>query len=364
MNLELTDEQQALRETVRRLLAQTAGDPAKAWAGLVELGAVGVLVPEAYGGAGLTMVEAGIVAEELGRALLRAPWLATAVAAPRALDRLGVARDKAAGLLAGIAAGSTIATVALFDHGEPARVDRRGADLVLTGEKEDVPDAGTATVLLALAEDDVGPGLFEVDVATSGVELIPQPGLDATRELFQVSFDAAPARRLATAPATAVQALVDDLFAAWAADALGAAESLVELAVAYAKVRTQFGRPIGSFQAVQHLCVDMHATVELARGGVLHALWAADAPRVRGEERHLAAVRAKAFAGQLAAAGDTAIQVFGGIGFTWEHDAHRHLRRLLDWSAFRGPPGPYLQELGAHLASTASTASTQGDDHG
>ena len=113
---------------------------------------------------------------------------------------------------------------------------------------------------------------------------------------------------------------------------------------------TQFDQPIGSFQAVQHLCVDMYETVELARSGVIHALWAADA--AEPAERHLAALRAKAFAGRLAAVGDTAIQVFGGIGFTWEHDAHLYLKRLLGWSAFLGAPDRYLEEVGAHLGSS------------
>jgi alkylation response protein AidB-like acyl-CoA dehydrogenase len=128
---------------------------------------------------------------------------------------------------------------------------------------------------------------------------------------------------------------------------LGAATTVMNMAVEYAKVRRQFDQPIGSFQAVQHLCVDMYETVELARSGVLHALWAADA--APPAERHLAAVRAKAFAGQLATVADTAIQVFGGIGYTWEHDAHLYLKRLLGWSTFLGGSDRYLQEVGRAL---------------
>jgi alkylation response protein AidB-like acyl-CoA dehydrogenase len=122
---------------------------------------------------------------------------------------------------------------------------------------------------------------------------------------------------------------------------------VMNLAVEYAKVRRQFDQPIGSFQAVQHLCVDMYETVELARSGVLHALWAADA--AQPAERHLAAVRAKAYAARLATVGDTAIQVFGGIGYTWEHDAHLYLKRLLGWSTFLGGSDRYLQEVGRAL---------------
>jgi alkylation response protein AidB-like acyl-CoA dehydrogenase len=145
-----------------------------------------------------------------------------------------------------------------------------------------------------------------------------------------------------------VQGLVDDVTVAYATDALGAAEAVMKLAIEYAKVRKQFDQPIGSFQAVQHLCVDMYETVELARSGVIHALWAADA--AEPAERHQAALRAKAFAGRLASVGDTAIQVFGGIGFTWEHDAHLYLKRLLGWSAFLGGTDSYLEQVGAGLA--------------
>ena len=137
---------------------------------------------------------------------------------------------------------------------------------------------------------------------------------------------------------------------AWAADALGAARAVLHLAVEYAKVRRQFGQPIGAFQAVQHLCVDMYETVELARSGVIHALWAADAGS--RAERHAAAMGTKAFAGRLAAVGDTAIQVFGGIGYTWEHDAHLYLKRLLSWSAFLDSSDRYLLQLGAQFTQS------------
>jgi alkylation response protein AidB-like acyl-CoA dehydrogenase len=151
----------------------------------------------------------------------------------------------------------------------------------------------------------------------------------------------------------AVEAFVDDVTVAWAADALGAARAVMDLAIEYAKVRRQFGQPIGAFQAVQHLCVDMYETVELARSGVIHALWAADA--ADRDERHLAAMRAKAFAGRLATVGDAAIQVFGGIGYTWEHDAHLYLKRLLSWNAFLGGPDRYLEQLGTQFAQAVLT---------
>lgn len=354
MNLELTDEQAALRDTTRRFLAEKApisghvrellDDPTgvdeAVWRGLADLGVTGLLVPEDHGGAGMTMVEAGVVAEELGAALHPGPWLSTAVAAARTLTRLPD-DDGAATILAGIADGTTIATVGFLEV-------RQGDDTVLRGVIAGLPDAAAADTLLVLAGDRASAGLFAVRTDSPGISVIPEPGIDQTRKRFRVTLEAAPAQRLAAAPPDAVAAIVDDMLIATAADALGAARAVMHLAIEYAKVRKQFGQAIGSFQAVQHLCVDMYETVELARSGVIHALWAAD--NAGAEERHLSALRAKAFAGRLATVGDTAIQVFGGIGYTWEHDAHLYLKRLLSWSGLFGGPDRYLTELGARLA--------------
>jgi alkylation response protein AidB-like acyl-CoA dehydrogenase len=362
MNLELTEEQVALRDTVRRYLAEKApisghvrallddprGTTDAVWRGLASLGATGLLVPEEYGGAGMTMVEAGIVAEELGAALHPGPWLSSAVAATRALTRLGV--DDGA-LFTGIADGTTIATVGplYFENISVAAVEQ-GTEVALKGEIAAVPDAATADVLLVFAEYRDAIGLFAVDKAANGISVTPERGIDQTRKQFRVALDDVAADRLATPSTDAVAAVVDDVLIAMAADALGAARAVMNLAVEYAKTRQQFGQAIGSFQAIQHLCVDMYETVELARSGVIHALWAADSgPDVQADERHLSAVRAKAFAGRLATVGDTAIQVFGGIGYTWEHDAHLYLKRLLSWSEFLGGPDRYLTELGARL---------------
>ena len=365
MNLELTEEQVALRDTTRRFLAEKApiaghvrpllddptGTTDTVWRGLADLGTTGLLVPEEYGGAGMTMVEAGVVAEELGAALHPGPWLSTAVAATRALTRLG-AGVTASKLLAGIAEGTTIATIAFLHDANVTAGTQGGDDTVLRGEIAAVADAATADVVLVLAEDAEGTGLFAVQTDSPNLEVTPERGIDQTRKEFRVALDSAPAQRLASASSDAVTAVVDDLLIAAAADALGAARAVMDLAVEYAKAREQFGQLIGSFQAVQHMCVDMYETVELARSGVIHALWASDAD-LPAEEKHLAAVRTKAFAGQLATVGDTAIQVFGGIGYTWEHDAHLYLKRLLSWSGLLGGPDRYLTELGKHLATRA-----------
>ncbi len=359
MNLELTDEQVALRDTTRRFLAEKApvsghvrellDDPTgvdeAVWRGLADLGVLGLLVPEEYGGAGMTMVEAGVVAEELGAALHPGPWLSSAVAATRTLTRLG-GNDSAATILAGIADGTIVATVGVVDVA--VEVAGRGDGIALRGELASVPDVAAAETLLVLAGEPACAGLFALNTGSPGIAVTPESGIDQTRKRFRVGLDGAPAQRLAAASPDDVAAVVDDVLIASAADALGAARAVMQLAVEYAKVRRQFGQAIGSFQAVQHLCVDMYETVELARSGVIHALWAAD--NAAPDERHLAALRAKAFAGRLATVGDTAIQVFGGIGYTWEHDAHLYLKRLLSWSGYLGRPDRYLTELGARLA--------------
>ncbi|MCQ4361224.1 acyl-CoA dehydrogenase family protein [Mycobacterium gordonae] len=362
MNLELDDEQVALADTVRRFLAERAsisghvrpmlddptGTTEAVWRGLADLGATGVLVPAEFGGAGMTMVEAGIVAEELGAALHSGPWLSTAVAATRMLTAVG--GQPAAEMLAGIAAGTAVVTVlSLGEQTLKPLVSARNGGFSVCSPPVAAPDAAAADVLLVSD----GTGLFAIEAAAPGVTVTAERGIDQTRKHFQVQLDNASAQRLGTVSAEDVQAVTDDVLIAAAADALGAATAVMKIAIDYAKTRNQFGAPIGSFQAIQHLCVDMFETVELARSGVIHALWAAaDSPG----DRHLAAARAKAFAGRLATVGDTAIQIFGGIGYTWDHDAHLYLKRLLNWSALGGGADRYLTEIGALLAEKGRDA--------
>ncbi|MCV7153725.1 acyl-CoA dehydrogenase family protein [Mycolicibacterium pyrenivorans] len=363
MNLELTDEQVALRDTVRRYLSKNAGvsdhvrtmldDPRgttdAVWRGLVDLGTTSLLIPADRGGDGMSMFEAGLVCEELGAALHPGPWVSSAVVAPRALTRFGADGERARELSAGIADGSVIATVAVPRDGTSFVADRREGGVTVRGEIDQVPDAAAADVLLVVGR---GAELYAIPLSLPEVRLDEVFGIDKSRKTFRVAFDDAPAHLVAVADdmtnAGATEALLDDMMVAWAADALGAARQVLQMTVEYAEVRRQFGAPIGSFQAVAHLCVDMHETVQLARSGIIYALWAADfADRT---ERHLAALRVKAFAGRLATVGDLAIQVFGGIGFTWEHDAHLYLKRLLGFSRFLGSPGDYLEQVGHQLA--------------
>ncbi|AEV76298.1 acyl-CoA dehydrogenase [Mycolicibacterium rhodesiae NBB3] len=355
MNLELTAEQLALRDTVREFLSAKAGvdghvrpmlaDPVgttdEIWRGLADLGTTGLLVPVEHGGEGMSMVEAAIVCEELGAALHPGPWLSSAVAAPRALLRFGAA----AASFSGLADGSTVAAVAPHDAGITRDDDR------LHGELESVPDVAAAqTLFIPVGAEQ--PALVAVSTSEPGLQIAQIHGIDQSRKLFRLSFDNVAGTVVAATSRAALESLHDDMIVAWAADAVGAARQVLHITVEYAKVRRQFGAPIGSFQAVAHLCAEMYETVELARSGVQYAVWAADC--ADHAERHLAALRVKAFAGQLAGVGDKAIAVFGGIGFTWEHDAQLYLKRLLSFSRFLGSPGDYLQQVGHELIRNAS----------
>ncbi|MGZ5365567.1 MAG: acyl-CoA dehydrogenase family protein, partial [Mycobacterium sp.] len=253
MNLELTQEQIALRDTVRHFLTEKAsvashvramlddatGTTDDVWRGLARLGAMGVLVPQDLDGAGMTMVEAGVVAEELGAALTPGPWLSSAVAATRALTRTGARGDAVDALLAGIADGSTVATVGPLSGPMPVAEDSEGS-VLLQGDITALPDAAAANVLLVLAEERAGAGLYSVDPTSGGVAVTARSHVDPTRKLFDVAFDGVAARRLADAPADAIEGLIDDVTIARAADALGAADAVMNLAVEYAKVRRQF----------------------------------------------------------------------------------------------------------------------------
>jgi len=288
----------------------------------------------------MSMVEAAIVCEELGAALHPGPWLSSAVAAPRALIRFAAGPAS----FSGLAEGTTVAAVAPFGAGITLDDDR------LHGELELVPDAGAAHTLFVPVGAEQ-PALVAVSTSAPGVQIAQVQGIDQSRKFFRVSFDNVAGTVVATASRAALESLHDDMIVAWASDAVGAARQVLHITVEYAKVRRQFGVPIGSFQAVAHLCAEMYETVELARSGVQYAVWAADC--ADHAERHLAALRVKAFAGQLAGVGDKAIAVFGGIGFTWEHDAQLYLKRLLSFSRFLGSPADYLQQVGDQLVGSA-----------
>ncbi|MFI5507622.1 acyl-CoA dehydrogenase family protein [Mycobacterium sp. NPDC051804] len=358
MNLELSEEQRTMRDTVRdyvtrfvdvrnharALVDDPLGTTDEVWRGLTGLGTTGLLIPEAQGGSSLSMIEAGLVLEELGAKLYSGPWSSTAVASVRLLTRAGVDAPE---LYGSIADGSLVLTTAVDSTGISAP---RAPEMVLAGTLDGVADVAAADLILVIAHVLGQPRLCAVRTSDERVSFEPLPSIDLTRRRFRVSLAGARARDLGPVDRECIDAVTDDLLVIAAAEALGAARALLDLAVSHAKVRKQFGKPIGAFQAVQHLCADMYEAVELMRSSVIHALWSAD--NTSPAEYHLAAVRLKAMSGQLTMVGDNAVQVLGGIGYTWEHDAHLYLRRLLDWSRFRGEPSGYLQEVARWLIAS------------
>jgi alkylation response protein AidB-like acyl-CoA dehydrogenase len=373
VDFERSADQELLAQTVSRFLAEQApmpyvrdrldderGTTAPVWEGLGELGVIGLLAPESRGGAGMGMVDAAVVLEALGHAVHPGPYLATAIGAISLVNLAGTETDQA-DLLPELASGARIGTVALWEPGRRGEwrdpettATREGDGWRVTGLKAHVADASTADVVFVVATRPDGFGAFAVDPAAPGVTITPTPTVDGTRKEATVVFDAAEARPLGEADrAGAIAATVDRIGVAMVVDGVGAAERALELAVEYAKEREQFERPIGSFQAVQHLCADMLRSVELARAAAYYACWACDA--ADATERHRAATMAQAFAADaLYQVGATAIQVFGGIGFTWEHDVHLFYKRLLTLQQHAGGATDQLEELATIVLDPAS----------
>lgn len=340
MKLVLDAEQQELRAAVRRLLADKSpservravmdGDPGHdpaVWSALGGMGALGLVVPEELGGAGAGHVERSVVAEELGRALTPAPFLASAVLATDALLALDDDRARTE-LLPALAAGERIGTVALGAAGGASGevTAAEGDGWTLSGATWPVLAGDVADVLLVVAATPDGPGWFLVDADAAGLARTRLTGLDPTRRVAKLAFEATPARRLATVDPAAALALVTDLAAvALAAEQVGVLQRAMELTVAYAKVRVQFGRPIGSYQAVKHGCADMYSAWEHAVSVLRYAAWTADHERA---ELPVAAALAQTYIGPATFEAATGmVQYHGGTGYTWEHDAHLFYKR-------------------------------------
>src|SRR5690606_14239633 len=294
MDFALSDEQEELGRTlrsflqtrsaesdVRRWMADEQGYDAEVWRLMArQLGLQGLVLPEEYGGAGYGMVELGVVMEEMGRALLCAPFLSTVVLAATAVITSKDAK-MSADLLPGIAAGDTIATLAPLEAGE-ADLTARNLDETETGWRihghvDQVLDGHVADVLLLAADTESGRSLFAVDATAPGLVRTPMETLDLTRRLAALRSHDVPAR-LVGAPGAADEVLrrtLDLAAIALAAEQVGGAAAVLDMAVEYAGTRNQFGRPIGAFQAIKHHCADMLVAVESARASARYAAWAA-----------------------------------------------------------------------------------------
>jgi alkylation response protein AidB-like acyl-CoA dehydrogenase len=393
VTLTFTEEHEELRATVRRFLADKApseavrrsmeseeGHDPRLWRQMADqLGLHGLALPQEYGGFGGGPVELGIVLEEMGRVLLPSPYFATVALAGQALAVSGDDAAKARWLPA-IADGSLTGTLALAEESGSwnvedvtARADRSNSDSNrnrnsnsnsksdwrVSGTKMFVIDGHSADLLLVVARADTGPALFAVESGASGVTRTRLETLDPTRRLARIDLDGAPALRVGPeGDATAFLRTVTDLaVVALAAEQVGGAQACLDAAVEYAKVRVQFGRPIGSFQAVKHKCADMLLKVEGARSAAYHAM--STAATRTGELTVAAAIAAAYCADAFTHAAKENIQIHGGIGYTWEHDAHLYLKRAKSSDQLFGSPAAHRGRL-ADLVGISATTATEG----
>ena len=347
------EERRAIAETVRKLMAEGSGEKRvravmetkegidrELWSGLAQMGIAGLLVPSRFGGAGLGPVELELVAEEIGAALACTPYLSSSVLAA---SLLVASRDEAAcaRLLPGIAAGTTIATAALtgergsWQPEDVAVVAESANDAAfLSGTASYVMHAAVADVLLVAATTSEGVGLFEVVPRDSGIAIEALPTFDRTLRLDRITFTRARAKRIGGAGLPAIEAALRLALVARAGEQAGGARRIFDMTVEYTKTRIQFGRPIGGFQAIKHMAAELlleaESTTSAARDAALQLAQDQDGA---DEAIDLAAFAcADAFA-KIAA---TAIQMHGGIAFTWEHPAHLYLRRARAYSYLLG----------------------------
>lgn len=351
---EFTDDHEALRTTVRsyaeqvfpeaevrRLMAAPSTLDRPVWERMAgELGLQGLIVPEDLGGGGAGLVELAIVLEEFGRRLVPAPFLSTALAT---LALLEGDRSVTAEPLTRIAEGSLVATVALAE--DSGRWDAAGVQCVaeqrdgwrLTGTKSFVPDGASADLVVVVARGPEGVGLFAVDSAAGGLSRRELEVFDPTRRLARLELRDVPATALTpTDGERAVERWLDAARVAVAAEQAGGADFALGMAVAYAKERVQFGRAIGSFQAIKHMCADAFVDVESARSAAYYAAWAVaeDSPEVP-----TVAPLAKAFTSDtFLETARTSMQVHGGISFTYEFPAHLYFRRAKSGAQLWGSP--------------------------
>jgi alkylation response protein AidB-like acyl-CoA dehydrogenase len=378
-NLVESAEQAELRATLRRLFGGRSAclarqaltgdghyDPAL-WARLAgEIGLAGLSLPEQYGGSGYSRADRAAALYEMGRCLLPSPFLASAVLAAETLLATGD-EDVLADVLPGLSAGTTLATVAYRetpgDDCRPVRAARTGAGWQLTGSRSFVLDGCRTDLLLVPAETDRGVSLFLVDgISAPGLSSRPMRTLDPSRPQARLHFSATPGR-LAGKPGTgalAVRKGVAHATIALAAEQVGGAERCLEAAVEYAGTRQQFGRPIGSFQAIKHKCADLLILVESARTAARYAA-SVSSDSATEQDLYVAAALAGAYcsAAFFTVAAEN-IQVHGGIGFTWEHDAHLYFRRAKASEVMFGTPLEHRAFLARHLGLSAGSGQEPG----
>lgn len=340
-------------ERVRELMATETAFDDGLWRAMADQGWMGLIIPEEFGGLGLSLVDLIAVCEEMGRACLPGPFISTLWAAAL-IDRAG-SEGQRKQYLEAIAAGEMKATVALLEEDadwNPAavqmRAEKEGKEYRLSGRKEFVTDAEVADVIICVARGNDGLILLPVERGARGLKITATPGIDATRKLYSVEFGdvvVAEADALAFNARTqeAVESATDIAIVALCAEMLGGMQWTLENTVEYAKTRQQFGKPIGIYQAVQHQCADMFNFTEGARSATYYAAWAVSE---NDPSAKLAVSVAKAHCSDAAReVGNRGVQLHGGIGFTWEHNMQLYYKRAKASEIMFGDANHHREEV-------------------
>ena len=358
MQFGLSESQQILKDTsrkffsgecpvgeVRRLMETETAYSADLWLKLAGQGFTGIICPEDCGGMGLGRVELILLMEEAGYALLPGPFFSTVALAGPTIDAVASPAQKKK-YLSRIASGDARSTVAVLE--ESASWDLAHARLAasggkLTGTKLFVTDAAVADFIVVLAQN----GVFMVDAKAPGLRIEPMKGMDLTRKAYSVQFSNTPAEKLGSLDGVGDGDGVTQAFAlattALAAEMVGGMQRALEITVAYAKTRKQFGKPIGIYQAVQHQCADMYLQTESSRSAVYYAAWAL---QENTPDAATAVSIAKMYASDAGRnVGNHGIQVHGGMGFTWENDLHLYYRRAKASETMLGDPAFHRERI-------------------
>lgn len=367
MNFAFSDEQEELRRltrkwlsekspssVVRRLMETEEGYDPGMWADMAHMGWQGIAIPEEYGGAGFGYLELAILFEEMGRALLPAPFFSTIALGVAAILEAGSEKQKH-DVLSRVAAGEATMTMAFTEPnglwneaGVEAVATPRDTGWVLNGTKSYVLDGHVVDYLLVAARTEEGVSLFLVDATAEGITRRRLETMDMTRKQAEISLVEVNVSDESLVGALGrgwrvIQRVLEKAVIALAAEQVGGAQKCLEVAVDYAKSRYQFGRPIGSFQAIKHKCADMLIQVESAKSAAYYAAWAAS---VDNDELPVVAPLAKSYCSEayFFCASEN-IQIHGGIGFTWEHDAHLYFKRAKSSELLFGDPAHHRAQL-------------------
>ncbi len=346
---------------VRTLMASDLGFDPEIWQQLCQqVGLVGLHLPEAQGGSGFTAVELGIVMEEMGRHLLCSPFLSTVMASTAVAQAAGA--DECSTYLSRWAEGKELATLAVCEtdmHFEPHNILLKATpvddEYRLNGHKRYVVDGHSVDVILVVADTGSQLALFEVAHNAAGLTRTGVETMDATRKLAQLDFQDTPAVFIGALSPAQLGEIYNTLLVALANEMIGGAQALLDAAVEYTKLRVQFGRTVGSFQAIKHRLADLLLEVELAKTAAYQAAQALAEQRNTSEMASLA--KAAASEAYLQA-GIQCIQLHGGIGFTWENDTHLWFKRAKSSEVFFGGPAYHRERMLQQIIESAARSET------